>query len=147
MQLRPTSPLRPRGLIDRGLGLLLEDPEADCVRSVTPAGQSPYKMWRQDQGRFLTPLLRGESPEPYNMPRQKLPTVYWQTGHLDVIRFATIQNQASLTGRHVRPILVEPGYCVDIDTPRDLSLATWALSQGETDLDRPGPIKVPMDTE
>ena len=29
--------------------LLLDHPEADCVRSVVEAGQNPYKMWRIDQ--------------------------------------------------------------------------------------------------
>lgn len=136
VQLRPTSPLRPRGLIECGLALLLEDPEADCARSVTPAGQNPYKMWRRDSGRYLAPLLQGEYPEPYNMPRQELPAVFWQTGHLDVIRHATIADQASLTGRRVLPVLVEPEYCVDIDSFRDLALADWTLSRGGVDVDR-----------
>jgi len=33
VQLRPTSPLRPRGLIDRAVELLESDQQADCVRS------------------------------------------------------------------------------------------------------------------
>lgn len=138
VQLRPTSPLRGRGLIDRAVGLLLGDAEADCVRSVTPAGQNPYKMWRPGPGAYLSALLQGEFPEPYNTPRQKLPTVYWQTGHIDVIRRQTIVNQSSLTGRRVLPAVVEARYCVDIDTPRDLALAAWALSQDDVDIDRPG---------
>ena len=28
--------------------------------------------------------------EPYNAPRQILPPIYWQTGHIDAIRAATI---------------------------------------------------------
>ncbi len=31
--------------------------------------------------------------EPYNAPRQILPPVYWQTGHIDAIRVSTIKNK------------------------------------------------------
>jgi len=115
VQLRPTTPFRPRGLIDKAVRLLLDDPEADCVRGVTRPSQNPYKMWRMGEDGYLVPLLESEFPEPYNMPRQQLPPTYWQTGHIDAIRYETIINKRSLTGRRVRPIMVEYRYCVDID--------------------------------
>ena len=35
----------------------------------------------------MRPLLTVEGiAEPYNAPRQILPPVYWQTGHIDAIR-------------------------------------------------------------
>ena len=35
----------------------------------------------------MRPLLTVEGiAEPYNAPRQVLPPVYWQTGHIDAIR-------------------------------------------------------------
>src|SRR5262249_9775172 len=42
VQLRPTTPLRPRGLIDHAIELLESDRQADCVRSVTNPKQTPY---------------------------------------------------------------------------------------------------------
>src|SRR5512146_2665623 len=37
LQLRPTSPLRPRNLVDRAVSTLLAHPDADSVRGVVPA--------------------------------------------------------------------------------------------------------------
>ncbi|MGE5462296.1 MAG: cytidylyltransferase domain-containing protein, partial [Syntrophothermus sp.] len=100
VQLRPTSPIRPKGMIDNAIRLLLAHVDADSVRGVVPAGQNPFKMWRfSGADQPLTPLL--EVPgiaEPYNAPRQILPPVYWQTGHIDAIRASTIRDKKSLTG-------------------------------------------------
>ena len=46
VQLRPTSPIRPRTMVDDAIRILLEHADADCVRGVVPAAQNPYKMWR-----------------------------------------------------------------------------------------------------
>ena len=114
VQLRPTSPLRPPGLIDEAIELLVQTPLADSVRAVTPAGQNPYKMWRITDGR-MEPLLRLDVREPYNQPRQSLPDTFWQTGHVEVIRATTILEQKSLTGRVILPCLVPPEYAIDLD--------------------------------
>lgn len=100
VQLRPTSPLRPKGMVDDAIRILLEHADADCVRGVVPAGQNPFKMWRfNGADKPLKPLLEVNGiPEPYNAPRQILPPVYWQTGHIDAIRIATITRKKSLTG-------------------------------------------------
>jgi len=50
VQLRPTSPIRPRGLVDQAIEILLAHPDADSVRGVVPAGQNPHKMWRLPEG-------------------------------------------------------------------------------------------------
>lgn len=138
IQLRPTSPLRPAGLIDDAVEKLCACPEADCVRSVTVPGQNPYKMWRKnDANGFLHPLLPGEFREPYNMPRQHLPAVYWQTGHIDAILYATIAAKHSLTGDRVLPLLIDRLYCIDIDTELDWKYAEWLLTTGAVHTVRP----------
>lgn len=121
VQLRPTSPIRPQGMVDEAIRLLLAHADADCVRGVVPAGQNPFKMWRfHGKDQPLTPLLEVEGiPEPYNAPRQILPPVYWQTGHIDAIRTATILHKHSLTGSVIYPLVIDPRYTVDIDTPAD----------------------------
>src|SRR5512134_4019719 len=43
IQLRPTSPIRPKDCIDHAVKILMEHTEADCVRGVVTAGQNPYK--------------------------------------------------------------------------------------------------------
>ncbi len=123
VQLRPTSPIRPRTMVDDAIRILLEHADADCVRGVVPAAQNPYKMWQFDgENKPLNPLLEMDGiAEPYNAPRQILPLVYWQTGHIDAIRVSTITQKKSLTGDVVYPLLIDPKYSVDIDT-----LADWA---------------------
>ena len=123
VQLRPTSPIRPRTMVDDAVRILLEHKDADCVRGVVPAGQNPFKMWRfNGEDKPLNPLLAVEGiAEPYNAPRQILPPVYWQTGHVDAIRDATITQKKSLTGDVIYPLVIDPKYTVDIDT-----LPDWA---------------------
>jgi YrbI family 3-deoxy-D-manno-octulosonate 8-phosphate phosphatase len=123
VQLRPTSPIRPRNCVDAAVNLLLDHPDADCVRGVVTAGQNPYKMWRiPDENGPMTPLLEvGGMHEPFNVPRQLLPPVYWQTGHVDAIRVSTIRQKHSLSGEKVYPLILDPRYSVDID-----NLADWA---------------------
>ncbi len=120
IQLRPTSPIRPVGLLDEAIGILLEHPEADCVRGVVPSGQNPFKMWLINNDGQLDPLLKvaGVS-EPYNAPRQALPQTYWQTGHIDAIRATSILDKHSLTGDVILPLLIDPLFTVDIDTIED----------------------------
>lgn len=121
IQLRPTSPIRPKDCIDDAVKILVENADADCVRGVVTAGQNPYKMWRfNGYDKPMKPLLEVEGiTEPYNAPRQILPPVYWQTGHIDAIRTSTITRKHSLTGNIIYPLVIDPRYTVDIDTPAD----------------------------
>jgi CMP-N-acetylneuraminic acid synthetase len=135
VQLRPTSPLRPPGCVDDAVSLLLGHPGADSLRSVTAASQNPHKMWRIE-GTYLRPLLDTGIVEAYNMPRQQLPSTYWQTGHIDVVRRATLL-QGSMTGRQVLPFMVDPRYSLDIDTPDHWAFAEWVLVQPGLSVTRP----------
>ena len=140
VQLRPTSPIRPPGMVDNAIHTLLEHKNADSVRGVVPAGQNPFKMWRFDgEGKPLHPLLEVDGiPEPYNAPRQVLPPVYWQTGHIDAIRVSTITQKGSLTGHVVYPLVIDPGYTVDIDTLADWTKYEALVYSGGLGLVMPG---------
>lgn len=137
VQLRPTTPFRPKGMVDEAVGIMRGDTTADCVRGVTIPKQTPYKMWREGENGYVLPLMETEFAEPYNMPRQKLPAAYWQTGHIDVIRTSTILEKHSLTGSRVRPLLIDVNYTVDIDTLADFELAEQALQQKQLSIDIP----------
>jgi len=131
VQLRPTSPLRPRGLVDAGVGLLARDHHADSLRAVVPSSQNPYKMWRRRPGDpYLSPLLSDGGPEPFNQPRQALPETLWQTGHLDVLWRRTLVEKATLTGTRVLPLCLPSRYAVDIDTLEQWEFAEWLLRGG-----------------
>lgn len=123
IQLRPTSPIRPKNMVDNAIRILLDHNDADCVRGIVPAGQNPFKMWRfEGEDKPVKPLLNVDGiAEPYNAPRQILPPVYWQTGHIDAIRVSTIKDRKSLTGDVIYPLVIDPKYTVDID-----NLSDWA---------------------
>jgi len=145
VQLRPTSPVRPVGLVDEAVNLLLAHPEADSVRGVVPSGQNPHKMWRIGADGRMMPLLTVPGmAEPYNAARQSLPVVYWQTGHIDAIRPATILEQGLMSGKVILPVLVDPRYAVDIDNPSDWQRAEWLVQQGGLDMVIPGKRKRPL---
>jgi len=145
VQLRPTSPIRPRGLVDNAVAVLLAHLDADCVRGVVPAGQNPHKMWRfEGEGKPMKSLLKVPGiAEPYNAPRQILPPIYWQTGHIDAIRVSAIADKKSLTGDVIYPLVIDPKFTVDIDT-----LSDWAkyeaLVYSGLDLVTPGRARRPL---
>ncbi len=145
LQLRPTSPVRPRGLLDDAIQILLDHPDADCVRGVVPSGQNPFKMWRFDDPKQpMKPLLTVDGlAEPYNAPRQILPPTYWQTGHIDAIRVSTILERHTLTGDVIYPLVIDSKYTVDIDT-----LPDWAkyeaLVYSGLEMVSPGKARRPM---
>ncbi len=146
VQLRPTSPIRPPGLIDRAVQVLLSHPDADSVRGVVPVGQNPYKMWRLPYGEAgpMQPLLQVEGlDEPYNAPRQSLPPVYWQTGHIDAIRRQTILN-GSMSGQRIYPLVIDPRYTVDIDTLQDWARYEYLVRTSGLEMVWPGRPRRPM---
>src|SRR5262249_22741427 len=130
VQLRPTSPLRPPGLVDQAIKLLISDEKADSVRSVTLPSQNPYKMWTVSEGELM-PLLECGISEAYNAPRQSLPQTYWQTGHLDAFRARTVREARSLTGNRILPLMVDSSLAIDIDAVIHLKSAEEILAGGE----------------
>ncbi|HEX7541764.1 MAG TPA: HAD hydrolase family protein [Anaerolineales bacterium] len=140
VHLRPTTPLRPPDLVDRAVRILLGRPEADSVRGLTPAHQNPFKMWLMDgQDKPIRPLVAVPGiDEPYNAPRQVLPTAYAHTGLIDAMRPATILELNSMTGRIILPILFDPAYDADLDTPDDWRRAEQAILRGGVKMVWPG---------
>lgn len=133
--LRPTTPFKKSEDIDKGVDLLLEHPDAESSRSVCVPIYTPFKMYRFDEAEspFLEPLLKKDFPEvfemypePYNMPRQKLPSVWRHSGYVDTIRRATIE-AGSISGKKIVPLFFEAWRDVDIDTPIDLFRAEQIL--------------------
>ncbi len=131
VQLRPTSPFRRTSHIDQAVYQLIEQPGADSVRTVCVPFQNPFKMWQIGQDGFMHPLLQTQYKEPYNMPRQALPDVYWQTGYVDAAWSDTILSKYSMTGDRILPLVIDPSEWIDIDTPDDWRRAERLLENGE----------------
>jgi CMP-N,N'-diacetyllegionaminic acid synthase len=129
VHLRPTCPVRSVALIDEAVRLLEEHPEADSLRAVSWPVQTPYKMWRR-AGPYLEPLLHVDGvPEPYNMPRQSLPEVWWQNGYVDIVRARVVLDRDSMTGERILAFPVtEP--VVELDYEENVAEVERLLLEG-----------------
>lgn len=114
--LRPTSPYRPTGLIEEGLNKMIQNPLASSLRSVTVTKEHPYRQWKVD-GEYISGYEE-KVFESYNIPRQLIPKVYFQTGDIEIIRRSTILN-GSISGDNILPLIIEHEQMLDIDTEYD----------------------------
>ena len=126
VHLRPTQPFRRAAEIDAVVALLLES-GADCVKSVRPVAEHPFKMYRL-VGDGLVPYL--DTPERRqrgpDVPRQSLEPVYLSAGVVDAIRREIIE-AGSTEGAHVVPYFVDESRYVNLDSARDFVLAEALL--------------------
>lgn len=134
VQLRPTSPLRKIEHINQAVWRLMEHPDADSIRTVCIPFQNPYKMWRINENGFMQPIITSNYPEPYNLPRQVLPEVYWQTGYVDATWSDTITVKKSMTGEYILPLVIGAEEWIDIDSLDDWRRAERLLENGEINL-------------
>ena len=123
---RPVCPVRNVEVIDRAIELFINTPAADSLRSVCTPAQTPYKMWKIVDG-YIKPLLKlpGIS-EPFNLPRQILPEVYWQFGYVDMVRTEVITKKKKMSGNKILPFIIEEEW-VDIDSVDDIKKAEELL--------------------
>lgn len=119
VHLRPTCPIRELGDIDIMIQMLMDNPDADSIRSVSKVAYTPFKMWFFRAGNELTPAIPSQDfTEAYNMPRQSLPQAYIQNACIDVVRTLTITGKGSMTGDRI--LGYKMSHFWDIDTPEEL---------------------------
>ena len=123
VHLRPTTPHRRAEWIDAAVAALFAAPGADSVRSVSPPGQHPYRMFEVGDDGFLVPLLADRHPHPYLLRRQDLPPVYYYNCVLDATYPRTILEKGSMTGDRILPLFMAAEDVIDIDSVRDLEIA------------------------
>ena len=124
VHLRPTSPHRPSGIIDKCVKMLAQS-DSESLRCVTECvgAVTPYKMWNIDEQSKLKPILNLPGlKEPFNAPRQLLPKTYLQTGTVDVVKVKTILDKSSMTGDNIMSYVVDSEYALDIDDYNDLKI-------------------------
>jgi CMP-N,N'-diacetyllegionaminic acid synthase len=124
VQLRPSDPFRRPGLVDEAIQMMIDNPEAHSIRTIAEPGYSPYKMWTINESGTLDQLLHVPGmAEPFNMPRQELPEVWWHIGVLDVVRTNVVTETNSLSGTVILPLKVDREASADIDTLDDFERA------------------------
>ena len=118
--LRPTSPIREKGLIEKSLNLLKSDNEISSVRAMRRVSEHPYRIWeKRNSTNKVYPLIHvNNQTELANIPRQLLPNnFFFQSGEIEVVRRSTLQ-QGSFSGNHVCPLFIE-NKAPDIDSRND----------------------------
>lgn len=130
MLLQPTSPLRQTRHIDEALDALIAA-DADTVVSVieVPHNFSPYNQMQIGANGHLTDFWT--QPLPFDRyRRQNLPKLYARNGPVVLAcRVGVLFERNSFYGEHIVPYVMDEISSVDIDTPFDLKLAEWLMTQ------------------
>jgi len=132
VNLRPVCPFRLMAEFEKAISIMIENPTYDSLRSMSKVQQIPFKMWkkRQPDDNSVEPILNYfDFPEPYNMPRQLFPDIYYQHGQYDIMRARTILDRQILSGNNV--YCFECACPIDIDFPDDLDRAKEILRNKE----------------
>ncbi len=79
----------------------------------------------------IEPVVK-EIPECYNMPRQQLPTAYYQNACIDIMRYDTVMRKNSMTGDVILGYLMKEN--LDIDTEAELEKAREAMEEEKKEL-------------
>jgi CMP-N,N'-diacetyllegionaminic acid synthase len=108
-------------LIEKAIDILIKNPSATAIRSVAKVEEHPYRSWRQNQDGSISGFVTNEV-EPYNIPRQELPILYFQTGDIEAIRRETLI-EGSISGSSVYPLVIKHDEMIDIDNESDFNRA------------------------
>jgi CMP-N,N'-diacetyllegionaminic acid synthase len=129
VHLRPTYPIREIDSIDKCIQILLDRKDVDSVRSVATPLETPFKMWFQKSDGLLSPLIKCEINEAYNIPRQQLTSVFIQNACIDVVRTNVIIDKKSMTGDKIYGYVMDNN--LDIDNEDQFKIAESVLLKNE----------------
>jgi len=113
VHLRPTYPIRKVEGIDKVIQILLDSPDIDAVRSVAPSPNTPFKMWFLGKDGLLSPAVKTDIKDAYNLPRQILPQTFLQNGCIDAVRTSVITEKKSMTGQRIYGYLMKENLDID----------------------------------
>ncbi len=133
VQLRPTNPLRNQRLILKAIKLMIKNPKADSLRSISLPERSPYKMWVKT-GKYLKYFMKKNDKQYFNSDRRKLPKIYWHDGVIDIVRYRTIKKYNDLLGKKILYLENKFPYLIDIDSENDLKIANLLVEKNEIKL-------------
>lgn len=119
VHLRPTTPLREPQILDEAIAVMLEDQQANSLRSGHLAAESPFKwLLRDEQGYFKT-ILPEYTTNYCNLPRQTFPPVYIPDGYVDILKTEFILQAGVIHGEKM--IGFASPVCHEVDTIEDFA--------------------------
>ncbi len=133
--LRPTSPFRLAGTIQRAWRAFLNEEGVDSLRAVERCQQHPGKMWVV-RGQRMMPLLPLSPPEqPWHSSQyQSLPEVYVQNASIEIAWTRVVLEGRTIAGNVLMPFLTEGHEGFDVNNPHDWFLAEQLVANGKAAL-------------
>lgn len=133
--LRPTSPFRLPGTIQRAWMQFSRAEGIDSIRAVELCSQHPGKMWvvRGERLVPLLPIASGEQPW-HSSQYQALPQVYIQNGSLEIAHTRVVFDGRTIAGEVLMPFLTAGFEGFDLNHPYDWQLAEELVRTGQAAL-------------
>ena len=119
--LRPTAPFRSEKILNNAYKIF-KKLQFDSMRAITVAKQTPYRMWKR-QGNRIRPFLKNKLYEQFNIPRQKLPKIYFQAGNFEFFKVNYRSSIRSVSGTKIYGYLIEGFLAADIDNKEEFNKA------------------------
>lgn len=144
VHLRPTCPLRKINDIDEVIRILINHPDIDSVRSISPAPETPFKMWFHNENSLISPVVKTDTRDTCNLPRQILPAAYLQNDSIDAVRSRVITDLGSMTGKKIYGYLMEKNYNIDTEDEFQNALAELSTNKNKKNnhpLQHTAPVK------
>lgn len=119
--LRPTAPFRNKVILNKAYKKF-KNSKFDSMRAITLADQTPFRMWLK-KGNKIKPFFNSGLFEQYNIPRQKLPKVFFQAGNFEFFKINYKSNIKSVSGKNIFGYLIQGFLSADVDSLNDLKKA------------------------
>ena len=133
--LRPTSPFRLPGTIQRAWKEFLAEEGVDSLRAVEKCREHPGKMWVIRGKRMMPLLTMGPVDLPWHStPYQALPEVYSQNASLEIAYSRVVFAGGTIAGNVVMPFLTQGYEGYDVNRPYDWGLAEELVRTGQAKL-------------
>jgi CMP-N-acetylneuraminic acid synthetase len=138
VHLRPTSPIRPLGLIDECISMLkASGDELDSVVTVSEVSRHPFRMFRlDDSSEFARALPIDDyvsrfklSELPHLIDRHEWPQYFYYNCVVDVLWSKNIAKYSNTTGSRIGAIKIPNDIDIDIDTLNDIKAFEFILNR------------------
>jgi N-acylneuraminate cytidylyltransferase len=119
--LRPTSPLRSADTIVKAFELFQEAESMDSLRAMEITNTHPGKMWRLGDDNRATPFLSqiDQKIPTHDRPTQSLEKLWIQNASLEFIRFRSLVESKTISGKRVFGYIMPGLEGLDVNTQFD----------------------------
>jgi len=128
VNLYPTTPFRKSSTIDNAISLILNDENADTLRSLKKVSEHPNKMWKFISDSYVTPYIKSENKNFQTLSYQLFEEVYIQNASIYVIKKSVLDEFKSTIGKKIIGFVMDEFESIDINYEIDFKLAETYLN-------------------